>query len=151
MNSKCAVQNDFTLEVHLHIRQVAQFQSRITEIVAPLATLDADLKSKAAFPHLQRLNQLPFAYGSSVIEVVRRKDFNAALNDWLARLQAALNEFAGAETSRRTKLRDNVLSQLPLQIPALEESVQVAIELSMADGGEALSKMALGQKDVDGE
>ena len=105
--------------------------------------------SKSAFPHLFRLNQLPFAYGASIIEVVRRKEFSKALMDWLDKLQRALNEFANAENSRRSKIKEEVLIQLPWQVTVLEDTNQVGVELSVIDGAEILDPVQVSQADID--
>ncbi|ORX33486.1 hypothetical protein BD324DRAFT_639538 [Kockovaella imperatae] len=144
-----AVKNDFTLEVHLHIHQVAQFQIRITQIAPPLGQLEKDLKTKSAFPHLHRLNQLPFAYGVSVLEVVRRKEFSGALIHWVAKVQRALDDFLRQECERRLKVQEEILVQLPWQITVLEESMNVHVETEVEDGVEALAKVDITSADVD--
>lgn len=40
-----------------------------------LSGVESELRVKGGFIHLQRLHQMPYAYGATLIEIVRRKDF----------------------------------------------------------------------------
>lgn len=41
-----------------------------------LATLEIDFRQKGGFPHLQRLRNMLYMYGATVVEVVRRREFS---------------------------------------------------------------------------
>ncbi|WVW78803.1 hypothetical protein I302_100765 [Kwoniella bestiolae CBS 10118] len=142
------VKNEFTLEIHLHLRQVAQFQSRITQIIGPLAALDADLRDKVAFPHLHRLRQLPFAYASVVAEVVRRKEYSRLLLEWTLRLSEALSRFTSTEKTRREQVQVEMISQLPFGIVGLEENGP-RVDISVITGADGLSGLKFGQEEIE--
>jgi hypothetical protein len=135
--------------VHIHLRQVASFQTRITELVTPINALDSDLRSKTAFPHLSRLHQLPFAYAATVVEVVRRKEFATFLVEWSARLAETLGKFTSAERDRRQEIRNDTLSQLPWSVPAIEETQSPSVDVVLNVGAETLSGINLGRGDVE--
>jgi autophagy-related protein 11 len=40
-----------------------------------LSMLAASFRAKTSFPHIQRLHNMLYAYGTTVIEIVRRKEF----------------------------------------------------------------------------
>ncbi len=40
-----------------------------------LLALETDLRAKVGFPHLQRLHNMPYFYGATIIEIVRRNEF----------------------------------------------------------------------------
>lgn len=145
------VKNEFTLDVHIHLRQVATFQTRITELIQPLRTLDTELRSKAAFPHLARLHQLPFAYAATVVEVVRRKEFASFVVDWTTRLADTLAKFTSVEKARRLAIRNDTLSQLPWTVAAIEDTMNPSVEVVVNVGVEALAKVNLGRSDIDSE
>ncbi|WWD00241.1 hypothetical protein V866_007150 [Kwoniella sp. B9012] len=142
------VKNEFTLEIHLHLRQVAQFQSRITQIIGPLAALDADLRDKVAFPHLHRLRQLPFAYATVVAEVVRRKEYSRLLLEWTLRLSEALSRFTSTEKTRREQVQVEMISQLPFGVVGLDESGP-RVDISVITGAEGLSGVKFGQEEIE--
>jgi autophagy-related protein 11 len=145
------VKNEFTLDVHIHLRQVATFQTRITELIQPLRTLDTELRSKAAFPHLARLHQLPFAYAATVVEVVRRKEFASFVVDWTTRLADTLVKFTSVEKARRMAIRNDTLSQLPWTVAAIEDTMSPSIDVVVNVGVDALAKVNLGRSDIDSE
>lgn len=143
-------QNDFTLELHLHLSQIAAFQSTITTIVPPLTALDSDLRSKGGFPHLHRLHNLPFAYAATVIEVVRRKEFSQFFLERTSALAEALAKVVNAEKKRRTAHRIQVLAMLPWDLGPVIDGPGPSVEMSVVGGGEALSNLNLSRADVQG-
>lgn len=40
-----------------------------------LASLQTTLRTKNAFAHIQRLHNMIYAYGATLVEIVRRKEF----------------------------------------------------------------------------
>lgn len=40
-----------------------------------MGSLQTDLRAKTSFSHIQRLHNMPYAYGATIIEIVRRKEF----------------------------------------------------------------------------
>jgi hypothetical protein len=138
------------LELHHHIKQVASFQIRIADLTVPLGTLESDLSGKAAFPHLERLHQLPFAYAATVVEVVRRKELAERLKEITARINDEVASYLDKERARRVGLRESALSQLPWTVAALEED-KLEWKVNVRVGNEVLSGMQIGQADVDRE
>ncbi|KIR54453.1 hypothetical protein I315_02937 [Cryptococcus gattii Ru294] len=147
-----AVKNEFTFDIHLHLRQVAHFQSQIHELIEPLRKFDADLlasKDRSAFPHLYRLHQIPFAYAAAVSEIVRRRDFGQMLTEWTKRLRGTLNNFTQVEAKRREQVNKESLSQLPFSVPILSESQAPKVEVTLVTGIEALGNKTFGYEEVE--
>lgn len=144
--SMTAVKNDFTLDVHVYLRQIANYQVRMTKLTRPMAELDLDLRQKNAFPHLERLHNLPFAYAASIVELVHRKDFAVALSEWVARLSKALNGVLAAEAQRRQRHKSD--NTLPWEITALNETQVARVDITFAQG-DALAQSGLNRKDID--
>lgn len=142
-------QNDFTLELHVHLRRIAEFQVRITKFTKPMTELDLDLRQKNAFPHLERLHNLPFAYAANVIEIVQRKEFSTSLVEWAARISKAVNTFLATEVKRRQRHKSD--NQLPWEITVLEESQTPRVDIKVGGGDDALRAVGLGRNDIDGE
>lgn len=42
-----------------------------------MGSLQTDLRAKTSFSHIQRLHNMPYAYGATIIEIVRRKEFGS--------------------------------------------------------------------------
>jgi hypothetical protein len=113
-----------------------------------MTDLDTDLRQKNAFPHLERLHNLPFAYAANVVEVVHRKEFATALVAWTTRIGKAVNEYLASEVKRRQQHK--VDNQLPWEIPALNESQAPRVEVNVGGGAEALAAVGLSRKDIGG-
>ena len=47
----------------------------MVSLPADLTALQSSFRTKNAFPHIQRLHNLVYAYGATLIEIVRRKEF----------------------------------------------------------------------------
>jgi len=143
------------VDLHAHLRQIAHFQSQVVSLAPQVSQLENDLastsSSKAAFPHLYRLRNLPFAYSASVVEIVRRKEYGQFLSEWTSKLKEVLTRFTSKENTRRSKIREDVISHLPFTLPALDDSMRVGVELSVSNGLEVLKGVVLERKDVDGK
>lgn len=71
-------QNQYTLHLIETLRHVSELQSDIANIPTVLFGLESELRVKGGFQHLQRLHQMSYAYGATLIEIVRRKDFSGS-------------------------------------------------------------------------
>ena len=63
------------------LRQVSFLQSTIAETTAALTSLDTDVRNKGGFIHMQRLHNMVYMYGATIVEIVRRKEFSASSGD----------------------------------------------------------------------
>ncbi|EKC98517.1 myosin heavy chain [Trichosporon asahii var. asahii CBS 8904] len=135
-----------SIKVSLRAVGIADYQVRITKFSRPMTDLDNDLRQKSAFPHLERLHNLPFAYAANVVEIVRRKEFSHSLVEWASRIGHAVNTYLDEEAKRRQ--RHKTENQLPWEIPALEESQLPRINMSI-NGAEALTSVGLGKGDIE--
>jgi len=68
-------QNRHTQELLHTLRHISTLQSSIFSLPTILTGLENDMRVKGGFVHLQRLHGMAFAYGASVIEIVRRREF----------------------------------------------------------------------------
>ncbi|CAK9784276.1 hypothetical protein CC85DRAFT_284896 [Cutaneotrichosporon oleaginosum] len=141
-----AVKNDFTLDLHVHLRGIANYQVRMTKLTRPMTELDLDLRQKNAFPHLERLHNMPFAYAANIIEIVHRKNFASTLTEWASRLSRTLNTVLAEEARRRQQHKSDNL--LPWEIAALEESQVARVDVSFPST-DILSATGLSRKDID--
>ncbi|WVR04359.1 hypothetical protein IAU60_001360 [Kwoniella sp. DSM 27419] len=143
------MKNDFTLEVHLHLHQIAQFQTRIPDFTNPMRDLEHDLQDKSAFPHLYRLRQLPFAYATAVAEVVRRNEYSRLLIEWAKRLEDTLGRFTLTERKRREHVQAEVIAQLPFPLAIGTDEQGPRVEVSVITGAESLRGVKFGQEEIE--
>ena len=68
-------QNSFTVHCLRGLRQISALNNDLISLPADLTALQSSFRAKNAFPHIQRLHNLVYAYGATLIEIVRRKEF----------------------------------------------------------------------------
>ncbi|KAL7423266.1 oligomeric, coiled-coil, peripheral membrane protein [Cryptotrichosporon argae] len=144
------LKNEFTYDTHHHIRHVAELQSRITGLVEPISSFESDLRSgKSPFTHLTRLQKLPLAYASTIIEVVRRQNFASFLLATTTRLSEILAKFTTAEQKRRSMFKIDVQSLLPYSVLVLDKTMEPEVRITVDAGAEGLAAMRIERRDVD--
>jgi hypothetical protein len=79
----CDIKNRSIEHTIFLLRQISSLQSDLSEIPSDLTSLEAELRNKAGFSHLQRLHHMLYMYGATLVEVVRRKEFGESFGDWL--------------------------------------------------------------------
>lgn len=117
---------------------ISALQSDFNEVSASLLALDGELKSNRmdGFRHLARLKNMLWAYGSSLIEIVRRREFTKAYlsrSQGMAELMASLTSI---ERRRRSDFKREVVGQLPWDVKGLDDATP-SLELSTAATGES--------------
>ncbi|PWN23238.1 hypothetical protein BCV69DRAFT_112785 [Microstroma glucosiphilum] len=119
-----ADKNDMTARCLSLLGDISSLQSDYADLSAGLAAFDTELKSGRVdgFRHLTRLNNMLWAYGATVIEIVRRREFTKY---FLAKSQALAELMAKAssrERKRRNKYRTSIAGQLPWEVKGMDEA-----------------------------
>ena len=70
-------QNKSTEQTMRALRQISFLNNDLIQLPSMLASLQTTLRSKTAFVHIQRLHSMIFAYGATVVELVRRREFGS--------------------------------------------------------------------------
>ncbi len=70
-------QNTFTVHCLRGLRQISALNNDSISLHADLTALQSSFSFgiKNAFPYIQRLHNLVYTYGATVVEVVHRKEF----------------------------------------------------------------------------
>ncbi|KAF5344499.1 hypothetical protein D9757_015048 [Collybiopsis confluens] len=71
------VQNKSSTQAMAVLRHISVINNDIVQIPPALAALQASFRGKNSFSHIQRLHSMLYAYGVTVIEIVRRKQFDS--------------------------------------------------------------------------
>jgi hypothetical protein len=69
------VQNLYTHQCITALRHISTLNNEIIHLPPMLASLQASFRAKTSFPHIQRLHNMLYAYGATIVEIVRRKEF----------------------------------------------------------------------------
>ncbi len=150
------LQNDVTLQLHVHLRQISLRQSTISTLPKLMADLEETLKTtrtahRTGFPHLARLRNMAMAYGQTCVEVVWRKEMAQTLLQRTGILAEAVAGFLQEETKRRGLFAKTVLELLPpFEAESLGKSevFGVSLDLSVRAGIDDLQEWTITRDDV---
>jgi chromosome segregation ATPase len=112
------------LERSLHLLvDISGIQSEFTETGSLLAAVDADLHSNKldGFKHLHRLKNMLWAYGATVVEVVRRREFSKHFLGKSQSLAELMAKLSASEWKRRQFYRSDVSSLLPWEVKGMDD------------------------------
>ncbi|SPO45626.1 related to ATG11 - required for mitophagy [Moesziomyces antarcticus] len=112
------------LERSLHLLvDISGIQSEFTETGSLLAAVDADLHSNKldGFKHLHRLKNMLWAYGATVVEVVRRREFAKHFLGKSQSLAELMAKLSASEWKRRQFYRNDVSSLLPWEVKGMDD------------------------------
>ncbi|KAG8911221.1 oligomeric, coiled-coil, peripheral membrane protein, partial [Tulasnella sp. 408] len=120
--------------VHV-VRQVSKLQSILADLPSELAALEADLRAKAGFPHLQRLHNMLYYYGATVVEIVRRKEFAKLFTERAQTIAEMMAKLTANERKRRQVYRSEVHKQLPFEPRGMDDPAP-ALEINTSGSQE---------------
>jgi autophagy-related protein 11 len=67
--------NAYTEQCIGALRHISTLNTDLVQLPTALTNLQASFRGKNSFSHIQRLHNMLYAYGATVIEIVRRKEF----------------------------------------------------------------------------
>ncbi|KAF8740023.1 hypothetical protein AX14_008943 [Amanita brunnescens Koide BX004] len=129
------------------LRRVSLLNSEIVQIPPALVNLQASFRGKNSFLHIQRLHNMLYAYGATVVEIVRRKEFSRFFYHRAQSILEVMAKLSASERKKRQLYRGEVHGQLPFDTPGMDDPVP-AIDFSPT--GNPDSQYSLEREDVQG-
>lgn len=68
-------QNTYTERCISALRRISTLNDDLVQLPPALSSLQASFRAKTSFAHIQRLHNMLYAYGATVVEIARRKEF----------------------------------------------------------------------------
>lgn len=68
-------QNIATEQCIRTLKDISAINTNVITLPRLLTQLQTDFRARNSFPHIQRLHSMLYAYGATLIEIVRRKEF----------------------------------------------------------------------------
>ncbi|KAH9962908.1 hypothetical protein BC827DRAFT_1195700 [Russula dissimulans] len=149
VSSITELKNTFTEHCLRGLRKISTLNNDLVSLPADLTALQSSFRTKNAFPHIQRLHNLIYAYGATFIEVVRRKEFARFFYKRCQVILELMAKLSAAERKRRQLYRGEVHGQLPFEPKGMEDAVP-SIDFSPSGGKDADSPYTLERTDVNG-
>lgn len=119
-----ADKNDMMARSLALLGDISSLQSDFADLAAGLAAFDGELHSSRVdgFRHLARLSNILWAYGATVVEAVRRREFSKHFLDKGHALAELMARVSTREKKRRLKYHTDVAGQLPWEIKGMDEA-----------------------------
>ncbi|KAI0792411.1 putative peripheral membrane protein [Abortiporus biennis] len=111
------------------LRQISILNNYIVKLPVSFSALQASFRAKTSFSHIQRLHNMLYAYGATVIEVVRRKEFAQFFFIRAQGILEVMAKFSAGEQKKRQVFRGDVQGQLPFELRGMDDPVP-AIDFS---------------------
>lgn len=93
------IQNDYTEQCIGTLRRISALNVDLVQLPTTLSQLQAKFRTKTNFSHIQRLHNMLYSYGATVIEIVRRKEFCEHLKSDLSSFHSLPNSTILLSTS----------------------------------------------------
>ncbi|KAH7099705.1 hypothetical protein BKA62DRAFT_283781 [Auriculariales sp. MPI-PUGE-AT-0066] len=119
------------------LRTVSSAHADLLELPLLLTSLQTDFRSKAAWQHLQRCHNMLYAYGATLIEIVRRKEFAQLFSQRAQTMAEVMARFSAIERKRRQVYRSEVQGQLPFETRGFDDPVPT-LDMSTAMSGSGI-------------
>ncbi|EJD40137.1 hypothetical protein AURDEDRAFT_115945 [Auricularia subglabra TFB-10046 SS5] len=129
------------------LRKISKAHSDLLELPTLLTGLQTDFRSKVPWNHLQRCHNMLYAYGATLIEIVRRKEFSRLFAQRAQTIAEVMARFSAAERKRRQVYRSEVHGQLPFEARGMDDPVP-ALELHTTAGDDSGAGYQLERADV---
>ncbi|KAI0064232.1 putative peripheral membrane protein [Artomyces pyxidatus] len=144
------LKNMFTEQCMRALRQISLLNHDLVELPPALTALQAGFRAKNAFSHIQRLHNMIYAYGATVIEIVRRKEFGRFFYQRSQVILEVMAKLTAAERKRRQVYRGEVHGQLPFDARGMDDPVP-AIDFSPTGSNESDNPYTLERSDIQGK
>lgn len=114
------------------LNRISVLQGIMSCIGSDVQALDNELSTRTdAFKHLARLKDFVTSYASTVVEVVRRREFSRHLVDYASALANALSKLTADERKRRVTYRADYGGKMPFTVEGLDDINVPTIEFEI--------------------
>ncbi|KAI0942131.1 hypothetical protein AcV7_002650 [Taiwanofungus camphoratus] len=141
------VKNSSTEHCIVTLRHISALNNDLVELPPLLSNLQQGLKAKTSFSHIQRLHNMLYAYGATVVEIVRRKEFARFFYRRAQSILEVMAKLSANERKRRQVYRGEVHGQLPFETRGMDDPVP---SIDFSPTGSPDSPYSLERADVDG-
>ncbi|KAF8218322.1 putative peripheral membrane protein [Mycena galopus ATCC 62051] len=141
------VKNAYTQQCIGALRSISVLNNDMIQIPPSLANLQSSFRGKNSFAHLARLHNMLYAYGATVIEIVRRKEFSRFFYQRAQSILEVMAKLSASERKRRQVHRGEVHGQLPFETRGMEDPIPT---IDFSPSGNLDASYSLEREDVDG-
>ncbi|KAG6830914.1 hypothetical protein H0H87_006837 [Tephrocybe sp. NHM501043] len=119
--------------------------NNMVQIPPMLSALQASFRGKNSFSHIQRLHNMLYAYGATVVEIVRRKEFSRFFYQRAQSILEVMAKLSASERKRRQLYRGEFHGQLPFETRGMDDPVPT---IDFSPSGNVDASYSLQREDV---
>lgn len=131
LSSVVESKNAYTNQCLRALRQIHTLSAGFPD---DLTGIQGSFETQGAFSDIERLHSMVHAYGATMVEVVRRKEFSRLFHRKCQGFSEVMSNLSAAETERRQAFRDEILGQLPFDLIGVDETLP-SVEISASEEG----------------
>ncbi|KAK0192988.1 putative peripheral membrane protein [Armillaria mellea] len=139
--------NAYTHQCISITRSISLLNTDMQQIPASLQALSNSFRGKNSFSHIQRLHNMLYAYGATVIEIVRRKEFSRFFYQRAQSILEVMAKLSANERKRRQVYRGEVHGQLPFETRGMDDPVPT---IDFSPSGSSDAAYSIERSDIDG-
>ncbi|KAG1736138.1 putative peripheral membrane protein [Suillus paluster] len=128
------------------LRQISALNIDIVQLPTTLSNLQGKFRAKNSFSHIQRLHNMLYAYGATVVEIVRRKEFAHFFYQRAQSILEVMAKLSASERKRRQVYRGEVHGQLPFDTKGMDDAVPT---IDFSPSGSKEPSYSLNREDID--
>ncbi|KAG2142447.1 putative peripheral membrane protein [Suillus clintonianus] len=128
------------------LRQISALNIDIVQLPTTLSNLQGKFRAKNSFSHIQRLHNMLYAYGATVVEIVRRKEFAHFFYQRAQSILEVMAKLSASERKRRQVYRGEVHGQLPFDTKGIDDVVPT---IDFSPSGSKEPTYSLNREDID--
>ncbi|KAG9313565.1 hypothetical protein JVU11DRAFT_5892 [Chiua virens] len=138
--------NDYTEQCIGALRRISTLNVDLVQLPTTLSELQGKFRAKTNFLHIQRLHNMLYCYGATVIEIVRRKEFSRFFYQRAQSILEVMAKLSANERKRRQVYRGEVHGQLPFDTRGMDDPVPT---IDFSPSGSKDWAYSLEREDVD--
>ncbi|KAF8267063.1 autophagy-related protein 11-domain-containing protein [Lactarius quietus] len=147
LSSVVESKNTYTNQCLYALRRIHSLNAGLVTLSDVFNVLQVSLHSKSSFSDIERLHNMVYAYGATMVEVVHRKEFSTLFHRKCQRFSEVMSNLSVAEAERRQAFRDEILGQLPFDLIGMDETLPF-VRISVSEGGGTSSHYTLVRRDI---
>ncbi|GJE85510.1 ATG11 domain-containing protein [Phanerochaete sordida] len=138
--------NVYTEKCIRALRRISLLNNYVVQLPTTLKSLQTSFRTKTSFSHIQRLHNMLYAYGATVVEIVRRKEFAQFFYQRANSILEVMAKLSANERKRRQVYRGEVHGLLPFEAKGIDDPVP---SLDFSVGGSSELPYSLHRADID--
>ncbi|KAI0654388.1 hypothetical protein C8Q70DRAFT_925844 [Cubamyces menziesii] len=117
------IKNVYTEQCVFTVQRISELNTDLVALPSAMTVLQTKFRAKTSFSHIARLHNMLYAYGATVVEIVRRKEFARFFYQRAQGILEVMAKLSSGERKRRQAYRNEIQGELPFEVKGLDDPV----------------------------